>query len=205
MPAGPRGIFPGLGEGDHGVPRFSSNVETTDAEGGQTSSVGVGDELFTDLELMEDSRAIDFSVRSFKSSNAEETATGGRAGRTRKGGGSGKSCASSTVGSGKRDGSCGSRPGHYYDWFVSKLEGKGAGIIRGDIDARGKRVVRQGGGTGDVVAGEAAGARGGEEDDSNGLKNATLEELLEHVRDMVEELDVPDDHLSKDRHTQGEP
>ncbi|CAM9271119.1 unnamed protein product [Laminaria digitata] len=164
---------------------------------------GVGDAegLFTDLELMEDSRAIEFSVRSFARPGAAGVgSTGvGRAGAGGGGGESGGSCGGGGRGRARAGGgkvmvsrwSGSRRTGHYYDWFLSKLEGKEAGIIRGDVDARGKSVVRKpaggGGGAGDV----------------GGLRAATLEELLDLVRDMVEELDVPDDFLSKDRHTQG--
>lgn len=176
------------------------------------------EELFTDLELMEDSRAIDFSVRTFSGpsvSGGNGNGCGGGGGDVGgRAGGNGASssgaCGRSGGGSASkgsralanttfcRSSSGSSRPGNYYDWFVSKLEGKEMGIIRGDIDARGKSV--KGGGAG---AGGAAGGAG-DGDDGGGLQTATLSELLEMVHNMVEELDVPDDGLSKDRHTQGE-
>lgn len=166
---------------------------------------GAADELFTDLELMEDSRAIDFSVRSF-SGPASGGAGGGAGGRGPSnsgacGGGVAGSRASRAA-SASRSSVGSSRPGNYYDWFLSKLEGKEAGIIRGDIDARGKSVARSPPGEGSgAVGGAGGGGVGGV------LQTAvtTQAELLEVVGDMVEELDVPDDALSKDRHTQGEP
>lgn len=142
---------------------------------GRASSVEAEGDIFTDLELVEDSRAIDFSVRSFSRSEADKGAAPNRGKLTRECGGAGMLC-----------GSRGAKSGHYYDWFVSKLEGKEAGIIRGDIDAHGKRVgniIQEGKGEGDSMA--------------------SLEELLDLLHDMVEVLDVPDDGLSKDRQTQG--
>ncbi|CAM9480685.1 unnamed protein product [Scytosiphon promiscuus] len=174
-------------------------------------------ELFTDLELMEDSRAIDFSVRSLCGSGLSAGGGGGSgsgrgpSGRTGNsaslstgacggggsggGGGSASSKVLSVALSSSRHSSRRSRPGDYYDWFLSRLEGKEAGIIRGDIDARGKRVVPPG--SSSLLGGVAPGGCGG------GSRKATLAELLDMVSDMVEELDVPDDALSKDRHTQG--
>lgn len=187
--------------------------------GAAASSTGNNaEEFFTDLELMEDSRAIDFSVRTLSGSGR----TGGGGG----GGGGGSSTARNCGSEGPSRGSTGvcgsgggsstrsrelsvasnrfssrrSRAGNYYDWFLSKLEGKEAGIIRGDVDARGKSVESGGGGGVGGAVGEGAGDGAG----GGGLQTAPLSELLEMVHDMVEELDVPDDGLSKDRHTQGE-
>ncbi|CAB1119583.1 unnamed protein product [Ectocarpus sp. CCAP 1310/34] len=166
-----------------------------------TSTAGDADELFTDLELMEDSRAIDFSVRSFSGPGGGGGAGGGpgsRGASTNSGacGGGVAGSRALRAASASRLSVGSSRPGNYYDWFLSKLEGKEAGIIRGDIDARGKRVVRS------PPHGEGNGATGG---GAGGVLQtaATQAELLEVVGDMVEELDVPDDALSKDRHTQG--
>ncbi|CAN0332874.1 unnamed protein product [Ectocarpus sp. 8 AP-2014] len=174
------------------------------------STAGDADELFTDLELMEDSRAIDFSVRSFSGPGGGGGGGGGGAG-----GGPGSRGASTNSGacgggvagsralraaSASRSSVGSSRPGNYYDWFLSKLEGKEAGIIRGDIDAHGKSVVRS------SPLGEGSGAAGGAAGGGAGgvmQTTSTQAELLEVIGDMVEELDVPDDALSKDRHTQG--
>lgn len=202
---------------------FSGRNLTQSGAGGQAAGATVGDaeELFTDLELMEDSRAIDFSVRKFSGSNAScgRSSGGGGGGAVDRAGGKGASGTSARGSGGASKGSRApansaafirrspggssgsSRPGNYYDWFLSKLEGKEMGIIRGDIDARGKSVKSGGSGAGGGAAGAAGGGGG---DDSGGLQTATLPELLEKVHDMVEELDVPDDGLSKDRHTQGE-
>lgn len=174
---------------------------------GLASSAGIGDadEIFTDLELMEDSRAIDFSVRSFSGPGGGgagvAVAPRGVGGRRERGPSSGR-CGGGSSGGGSIGSMRSARRGHYYDWFLTKLEGKEAGIIRGDMDARGESVVRRSGGADGRRrdGGAGAGAVGGD----GGLHAATLEELLELVRDMVEELDVPDDHLSKDRLTQGE-
>lgn len=170
-----------------------------------TSTAGDADELFTDLELMEDSRAIDFSVRSFSGPGGGGAGGGpGSRGASTNSGACGGGVAGSRAlraASASRSSVGSSRPGNYYDWFLSKLEGKEAGIIRGDIDARGKSVVRSSSpGEGSGAAGGAAGGGAG------GVLQtaATQAELLEVVGDMVEELDVPDDALSKDRHTQGE-
>ncbi len=178
-------------------------------------SVGAEDpeELFTDLELMEDSRAIDFSVRTLSGGGGCGGGGGGTPGG--KGASSNGACGGGGGGGGNGSGArskatisrcswrgssrSSRRPGNYYDWFLSKLEGKEAGIIRGDIDARGKS-LGGGGGGGAGGAGEVGGGGGG----GGGLQTATLAELLEMVHDMIEELDVDDDKLSKDRHTQGE-
>lgn len=184
---------------------------------GAAAAAGDAEELFTDLELMEDSRAIDFSVRTF---SGPGVSGGGCSAAGRAGGKGATSSGAGGSGGGEGGASKGSRalsnnavfgrssrgssrPGNYYDWFLSKLEGKEMGIIRGDIDARGKSV--KGGGAGGGAAAGGVGAAGdGDGDDGGGLRTAMLPELLEMVHDMVEELDVPDDGLSKDRHTQGE-
>lgn len=208
------------GNSTKGGADFSRRDIGQSAAGGQAVAATAGDaqELFTDLELMEDSRAIDFSVRKFSAPSVpggrgggDVGAGGGAAGRAGgKGASSTSACGSGGASKGSRAlantvfsrGSRGpsgsSRPGNYYDWFLSKLEGKEMGIIRGDIDARGKSVKGGGAGAG------GAGGGAGDGDDGGGLQTATLSELLEMVHDMVEELDVPDDGLSKDRHTQGE-
>lgn len=193
----------------------------TVATGRRLSAAGAEDaeELFTDLELVEDSRAIDFSVNSFSGSCGKGRMTpsgrgksrGRKRGRTSSDGICGSYADDSGATVGKRSGQA--RPGHYYDWFLSKLEGKEAGIIRGDIDARGRSLVNRSGGAngkngggqgGSAVFGTTAALTTDETgEDLDGLRTATLEDLLELVRDMVEELDVPDDHLSKDRRTQG--
>lgn len=194
------------GEGGHTTPDACARRETAQSRGGRASAVGIADagELFTDLELMEDSRAIDFSVRSFAGAGVGAGATG-RTNRGRHHGvpsssGCGGNAGGAATGSSR---SCGSRPGHYYDWVLSKLEGKEAGIIRGDTDVRGKRMPQQPGGKGGS-GGRGSSMGDGATGDGGGLQRATLEELLDLVRDMVEELDVPDDHLAKERHTQGE-
>lgn len=185
---------------------------------GAAAAAGDTEELFTDLELMEDSRAIDFSVRTFSGPGICGGGGGGAAGRAGGKGATGSGGGGSGGGGGASKGSralsntsvlsrssrgSSRRPGNYYDWFLSKLEGKEMGIIRGDIDARGKSV--KGGGAGAAGGGAACGVGNGDGDDGGGgLRTATLSELLEMVHDMVEELDVPDDGLSKDRHTQGE-
>lgn len=168
----------------------------TATESCRASSVEAEGNLFTDLELVEDSRAIDFSVRSFSRPEAGRGAARGNSNggkQTRECGG-GRAFSAGTV-----RGSRGARPGHYYDWFLSKLEGKEAGIIRGDIDANGKSVARQN----IIQEGKGERTAGGEAADGIGLGMASLEELLDLLHDMVEVLDVPDDGLSKDRCTQG--
>lgn len=223
----------------HDYPR-GATAALSSRESGKEASLGgrgVGDAegLFTDLELMEDSRAIEFSVRSFArpgaaagGSSSSSSSTGVRRAGVGGGGSSGGSCGGigggggGGVRAGSRGGAVSQSSGHYYDWFLSKLEGKEAGIIRGDVDARGKSLVRNPGGGGGGVGhggsgGGGSGSAGGGGSggrgeggvvegagDVGGLRAATLEELLDLVRDMVEELDVPDDFLSKDRHTQGE-
>lgn len=202
--------------------REPARLDAAQAAVGAASTGNSTEELFTDLELMEDSRAIDFSVRTF--SGASRSGGGGGVG----GGGGGAAARNNGCkGLSSGTGACGSsggnnqsrertvassrparresRPGNYYDWFLSKLEGKEAGIIRGDIDARGQSLEggRGGGGRGGGVGG-AVGEWAGEGAGGGALQTATLSELLDMVHDMVEELDVPDDGLSKDRHTQGE-
>lgn len=162
---------------DHDARASGASTGLTATTSGRASSVEAEENIFTDLELVEDSRAIDFSVRSFSSSEAgKRGAVPNRGKLTRECGGAGTLC-----------GSRGAMSGHYYDWYLSKLEGKEAGIIRGNIDAHGKRVgniIHEGKGEG-------------------GDSMTPLEELLDLLHDMVEVLDVPDDGLSKDRRTQG--
>lgn len=159
------------------------------------------DQLFTDLELVEDSRAVDFAVQSYSEhcshSTSNRCAGAGAAGSA--------GAAPDTRGSSSRNTAPGGgmrRPktGHYYDWFLSKLEGQELGIIRGDVDARGKRLPGAGRGL-EAAAGCAGG--GAVDGRTDALRDFSLGELLDLVRDMIEELDVPDDSLSKDRHTQG--
>lgn len=203
------------GNGRRGLVQRLSTASGSGGGAAASPALGAGaggsaGELFTDLELMEDSRAVDFSVRSFCGTGVSGSggSCGGAPARTgNRGSMSAGACGGSAGGSTSRRAFSGtlsrgghysrrSRPGNYYDWFLSRLEGKEAGIIRGDIDARGKRVVPPGPSSLQGVT--AAGGCGG------GSQTATLAELLDMVSDMVEELDVPDDSLSKDRHTQGE-
>ncbi|CAM9730550.1 unnamed protein product [Sphacelaria rigidula] len=164
---------------------------------------------------MEDSRAINFSIGRSCSGHGGEA--GGGSGKRR---GDARTRGSSSSGvfrdhpSTNVNGSrslamavTSKRRGHYYDWFLSKLEGKEAGIIRGDVDARGKSLLPSAGdlrGAGFGAGGaESREAGVGGHGEGEGVGVASFRELLHLAVDMIEELDVPDDHLSRERHTQG--
>ncbi|KAG5183419.1 hypothetical protein JKP88DRAFT_220624 [Tribonema minus] len=115
--------------------------------------------LFTDLELVEDCRALNFSVQHSRRSTGSER---------------GLKTSTSTAERHHR---------HYYDWILERVEGRAEDILRGTVDARG-------------IAGGVKLA----------LSTAAPEsrqQLLSRLLSAVEELDVPDDDLSGDRHTQG--
>lgn len=203
----------------------SQGARSLDAKssGQRSSSGGTGaastgtDELFTDQELMEDSRAINFSIGRSCSGHGGEAGggSGKRRGDARTRGYSSSSGVFRDHPSTNVNGSrslamavTSKRRGHYYDWFLSKLEGKEAGIIRGDVDARGKSLLPS---AGDLRgAGFGAGGAGSREagvgghGEGEGVGVASFRELLHLAVDMIEELDVPDDHLSRERHTQGD-
>lgn len=198
--------------------RFPDAVTSGQASssGGTGAATTASDELFTDQELVEDSRAMNFSIGRSCSGRGGQTG-----GCSRKGGGDartrGYSSSSGVFGDHPSTNVNGSRNlaivvaskrrGHYYDWFLSKLEGKEAGIIRGDVDAHGKSLVPsagdlRGAGFGTGGAG-SSGAGVGRDGEGEGVRVAGFRELLHLAVDMIEELDVPDDHLARERHTQG--
>lgn len=205
-------------EGDADGEISLSAKTTVESAGAVGAAVSNAEELFTDQELMEDSRAVDFAMRSFSGQGAGGRSSNGKSGVDVRIGASGvdEYCGRTSgvkVGSTSRVvvSSGSKKNGHYYDWFLSKLEGQEAGIVRGDVDARGKRLIQPAAGPCDGLVragreGEAGAGRDVQEPQglSDTLATAGLQELLELTRDMIEELDVPDDHLSKDRHTQGE-
>ncbi|CAM9403233.1 unnamed protein product, partial [Discosporangium mesarthrocarpum] len=164
---------------------------------------GAEDMLFTDQELVEDIRAVHFSVQSFSCGSSSGSGSSSGGGGSSGGGARGRkhrrvagvggmvgvrtdpgesACAVSKSAMGG---------GSYYDWFLSKLERRTEGeeaMLVGDDSSFWEDDIGRGGEGG--IKGE------GEEEGS-------LQKLLEQVREMVEELDVPDDSLSKDRNTQG--
>lgn len=198
-----------------GVPTPGLNRVPVDAGGAAGVTTATTDELFTDQELMEDSRAIDFSIgRSFSGPGAGagsclgETCSGVRKAGYSVGGVFDDTSASAVLPSSRSMALASKKRGNYYDWFLSKLEGKEAGIIRGYVDARGKSLVRPNGGVhragSDARPDGSVGTGAGARENRDILADASLKELLDLAGDMIEELDVPDDHLSKDRHTQGD-
>lgn len=190
------------------APTPDFNQVLLEARGATGVTIGAADEIFTDQELIEDSRTIDFSIgKSFSGARAGAAGClGKRCGGMEKPGYSlGGVFDDTSTGAGLRYDRpvtlAPKRRGNYYDWFLSKLEGKEAGIIRGYVDLRGKSLVRP---DGSVRKAGSVGIEAGAQEDGERLAKAGVKELLDLAGDMIEELDVPDDHLSKDRHTQGD-